>query len=122
MMASTTQRRLSQFALLLHARKTVGLAAAVLRDVRIHWFHKALYLVAVCSLLLAVLFPEALGDLLTFIGIPGLGGVLDLLGLPVDATIDWVAFAVATYNLLRIFPSEIVGEHYDRLFRPRRAA
>ena len=122
MMAGITQRRLSQIALLLHARKTIGLAGAVLQDVRVHWFHKALYLVAVMTLLLAVLFPETLADTLAFIGLPGLGGVLDVLGLPADAAIDWVAFAVATYNLLRIFPSDIVGEHYDRLFRTHRAA
>lgn len=121
-MAGMTQRRLNQFALLLHVRKTVGLAVAVLQDVRVHWFHKSLYLVAVLSLLLAVLFPEALGDLLAFVGLPGLGGLLDLVGLPADFAIDWVAFAVATYNLLRIFPADIVGEHYDRLFRSQRAA
>ncbi len=121
MMAGITQRRLSQIALLLHARKTVGLAAAVLQDVRVHWFHKTLYLVGVCSLLLAVLFPEVLADTLAWIGGP-VGPIFDALGLPADLTIDWVAFAVATYNLLRIFPSEIVGEHYDRLFRSRRTA
>lgn len=120
-MGTVTQRRLSQFALLLHARKTVGLAAAVLQDVRVHWFHKALYLVAVISLLLAVLFPEVLADALAWVGGP-IGPIFDALGIPADITIDWVAFAVATYNLLRIFPSEIVGEHYDRLFRSRRAA
>ena len=119
MMASITQRQLSQLALLLHARKTVGLAGAVLQDARIHWLPKALYLVSVITLLLAVLFPETLADVIALITGP-FGFLFDGVSLPVDFTLDWVAFAVATYNLLRIFPSEIVGEHYDRLFRSSR--
>lgn len=121
MMGTITQHRLSQIALLLHARKTVGLAAAVLQDARVHWLPKVLYLVSVVTLLLAVLFPETLADVIAMITGP-FGFLFDGVSLPIDFSLDWVAFAVATYNLLRIFPSEIVGEHYDRLFRSNRAA
>jgi hypothetical protein len=42
---------------------------------------------------------------------------VEILELPLDGAIDWVTFAVATFSLLKLFPKEIVGEHYDRLFR-----
>lgn len=121
-MIAATHRSLSLWTLILHVRKTTALSAAVLNDVRVHWFSKALYVGGIGALLLAVLFPEMVGDLLAFVGLPGLGGIADLLGLPAEVGFDWVAFAVAAYNLLRIFPTDIVGEHYDHLFRPRRAA
>jgi hypothetical protein len=88
----------------------------------VHWLSKSLYVGALGTLLVALLFPEALGDLIAFIGLPGLGGIADLLGIPTEAGFDWIAFAVAAYNLLRLFPTDIVGEHYDRLFPSRRTA
>jgi len=114
-------RGINQIAMIFHIHKTVSLAVALLRDARVHWMSKALFVGSIGTLLLAVLFPELLGDLVG-LTIPGIGPVLDVLGIPVDASIDWVAFAVASYNLLRIFPSDIVGEHYDNLFRSRRSA
>lgn len=122
MMAATTHRSLSMWALILHIRKTVALSAAVLNDARVHWLSKSLYVGSIGMLLAALFFPEMLGDLLAFIGLPGLGGIADLLGIPAEAGFDWIAFAVAAYNLLRLFPTEIVGEHYDRLFRSGRVA
>ena len=118
--ANPTMARLglSQFfALLLHARKTLALTAAVLGDMRVHWFSKAMYISGIGAVLLALLFPETIVDVTAAVGLPGVGILLDGLGLPVDATVDWVAVAVAAFNLLKLFPPEIVGEHYDRLFR-----
>ncbi len=112
----------SQLALLFHIRKTVALTGAVLRDARVHWFSKLLFVSSIGALLLALLFPEMAADLLAFVGLPGIGAMLDILGLPVDAGLDWVAFSVAAFNLLRLFPAEIVGEHYDRLFRSNKMA
>ena len=125
MMAATTSathRTLSLWALILHIRKTIALTGAVLNDARVHWLTKSLYVGSIGMLLAALLFPEMVGDLLAFFGLPGLGGIADLLGLPAEAGFDWIAFAVAAYNLLRLFPTDIVGEHYDRLFRSGRAA
>ena len=51
--------------------------------------------------------------------IPGFGWIGDALGIPAEASLDWVAAAVAAFNLLKLFPAEIVGEHYDALFRNR---
>jgi hypothetical protein len=43
-------------------------------------------------------------------------------GLPPQATIEWAAFTVDAQNLLTLFPAEVVGEHYDRLSKRKRAA
>ena len=120
-MPHAAQRGINQIAMIFHIHKTVSLAAALLRDARVHWFPKLLFLGSIGALLLALFFPEMLGDIVG-LSIPGVGPILDLLGIPVDASIDWVAFAVAAYNLLKVFPAEIVGEHYDNLFHPSRAA
>jgi hypothetical protein len=122
MTAASLGRKVNQLSLIFHVRKTVALASALLHDARVHWFSKLLFIGSVASVLLAVLFPELLADAVAAVGLPGIGPIFDLLGLPVDATIDWVAFAVATYNLLRLFPPDIVGEHHDRLFHSRRGA
>jgi hypothetical protein len=119
---ATSTRRPSQLSLLFHIRKTFSLVGAVLQDERVHWLPKIVFLSCIGALLLAVVAPEAMADLVAALGLPGLGLGLDALGLPVDATIDWAAFAVAAFNLLRLFPAQIVGEHYDRLFRSRRGA
>ncbi|MFI5273469.1 MAG: hypothetical protein ACHQ4H_10605 [Ktedonobacterales bacterium] len=118
--AATTTTRPNPWALLFHFRKTFSLIGAVLHDARVHWLPKTIFLTCLGALLAAVLFPEVAADTLALIGIPGLGALFDALGLPIDASIDWAAFSVAAFNLLKLFPTDIVGEHYDSLFRSRR--
>ena len=67
-------------------------------------------------MLLALLFPESAAELLG-LGVPGIGWAFDALGIPVDATLDWAVLGVAAFNLLKLFPKEVVGEHYDQLFQ-----
>lgn len=98
--------------LIFHLVKTGKLVAAVLGDRRVNILRKVVYLGAVGVLLALLLFPEALAEVATLVTV-----VFPFLEIPADATIDWVAFAVATFTLLKVFPKEIVGEHYDRLFR-----
>jgi hypothetical protein len=105
------------FGLLFHIQKTTALVGSVLQDGRVSWVSKSLFLTCITALLGAIILPELGIDVAAFFGLPGIGAVLDMLGLPVDASFDWVAFSVAAYNLLKLFPAEIVGEHYDRLFR-----
>jgi hypothetical protein len=40
-----------------------------------------------------------------------------VLGIPLDASFDWVAFALAIVTLLRFFPAELVAEHYRQVFQ-----
>jgi len=98
--------------LIFHLFKTSKLVAAVLDDRRVGIVRKAAYLGSVGLLLAILLFPEALAEVATLFTV-----VFPFLEIPVDASIDWVSFAAATFSLLKLFPKEIVGEHYDRLFR-----
>jgi len=98
--------------LIFHLFKTGKLVAAVLGDRRVSIIRKVAYLGSIGLLLAILLFPEALAEVATLITI-----VFPVLEIPADATLDWVVFAFATFSLLKLFPKEIVGEHYDRLFR-----
>ena len=104
-----------QASLLFHLGKTTALITAIMRDVRVHWLPKLVFFSVLGALLLALLFPESAAELLGF-GIPGIGWAFDALGIPIDATIDWAVLGVAAFNLLKLFPKEVVGEHYDSLF------
>lgn len=101
------------FNLIFHMGKTLGLTGAVLKDQRVHWLPKATFVGGIAALLAAVLFPEMAADVLA--AVPT-AGIFDALGIPTEAGIDWVVFSVAAFNLLKLFPAEVVGEHYDRLF------
>lgn len=109
---------LNQISLLLHIRKTALLVNAVLRDRRVHWLRKATFLGVLGALAAMVISPELAADAFSLL-VP----VLGFFGIPIEVgtevSLDWVVFAVAAFNLLHIFPADIVGEHYDRLFRGR---
>ena len=111
-------RGMNGLSLLFHIRKTFMLASAVLHDSRVHWMPKVAFLVSAGALALVVLVPE-LGIDGIMAAVPGLGWIGDALGIPAEASLDWVAATVAAFNLLKLFPSDIVGEHYDALFRKR---
>lgn len=98
--------------LILHLFSTSKLVAAILTDRRVHVVRKAAYLGVIGLLGAILIFPEALAEVATLFTV-----VFPFLEIPVDASIDWVTFAVATFSLLKLFPKEIVGEHYDRIFR-----
>ena len=108
------QRGANLLSMVFHFQKTAALTNALLRDARVHWLPKIAFVVSIFALLLALLFPEVATD---FIGTIGIGPIFDLLGVPAEAGIDIVAFGVAAFNLLKLFPADIVGEHYDELFR-----
>lgn len=107
------------FALLFHIGKTSALVGSILHDSRVSWIPKTVFLTCITALLAAIILPELGVDAGFFLALPGVGAGLDVLGIPVDATFDWTVFAVAAFNLLKLFPTEIVGEHYDHLFRGR---
>ena len=99
--------------LVFHLFKSSKLVGSVMKDRRVPVLRKVAYIGVVGLLLAALLFPELFGDVLAlFAFFPA-----DILGIPTEGVFDWAAFAVATFELLKLFPKEVVGEHYDRLFR-----
>jgi hypothetical protein len=106
-------------AMALHLFRTFSLAGSLLGDRRIHPARKVVFVIILGVVIAAALGFDVAGELITqtLNIIPGLGALLGLGELPVDAVVDWVVVAVVAFNLLKLFPAPIVGEHYDRIFR-----
>ncbi len=97
-----------------HAIKTFTLLGTLLTDPRVPLVRKALFLGTIGSFLVVLIFPDLLNEIGLSIIFPLAGTVL---GVPVDAGFDWAAFSLVVVSLLRLFPAELVGEHYRTIFR-----
>jgi hypothetical protein len=106
--------RPSRFALFFHGIKTFKLIGALLKDRRIPLVRKVLFFGSVLFVLVLLLFPDAFGELFLSAILPIVGTVL---GVPIDAGFDWFAFALVVVGLLKVFPAELVSEHYRRIFQ-----
>jgi len=107
-----TPSGINPLSMLLHLGKTFALTGAVLSDRRVHWLPKFAFVGLIVVLIAGLIFPEIAVDVIAAIPTAG----LDLLGIPAEAGFDWVIFGVAAFNLLKLFPADIVGEHYNRFF------
>jgi hypothetical protein len=97
-----------------HSIKTAKLIGALFKDRRIAVFRKVFFVLAVAVLLVILLFPDALGELGLSAVLPLIGTVL---GVPIDAGVDWAVFSLLAVNLLRVFPAGLLAEHYHEIFR-----
>ena len=99
--------------LVFHLPKTIRLVGTVLWDRRVSLLRKSAFLGGLGVLLALLLVPEVLAD-----GVTLLSPLFSLIGveLPAEGAIDWLAFALASFSMLKVFPKEILGEHYERLF------
>lgn len=102
-------KRLDMF---LHGIKTFRLLGSLLTDRRVHIMRKLLFIGSIGALLVLLFFPDLLGEAILSV-IPIIG---TLLGIPLDASMDWITFALLLTSLLRYFPAWIVEEHYGRIF------
>ncbi|HEU5227844.1 MAG TPA: hypothetical protein VFU49_08540 [Ktedonobacteraceae bacterium] len=100
----------------LHGVKTSKLIGALLKDRRVPIARKLLFLGAIAALLGILLFPDAFNEAFLSIVMPVVGTVL---GVPLDAGFDWMAFSLVVVNLLRFFPAAMVAEHYREIFHSR---
>ena len=107
----TRPRRIEIF---LHIAKTGRLIKALMLDRRVSIWRKAFFFGAIGGLLFILLFPDLLNETIMSTVLPLAGTVL---GVPLDAGFDWLAFAIAIVTLFRFFPPELVAEHYRRIFR-----
>jgi len=97
----------------LHAVKTFKLMGALVTDRRVPLWSKLLFVGAIAGLLTLLLFPDVLDEVVLSAILPLVG---TLLGVPLDAGFDWLAFALALVSLLHVFPAPLVAEHYGRIF------
>lgn len=106
----TRPRRIDVF---LHGAKTFKLIGELITDRRVALWRKALFFGCLGTLLVILLFPDALNELVLSTVLPLVG---TLLGVPLDAGIDWLGFALVVVSLLRFFPADLVAEHYRQIF------
>jgi hypothetical protein len=100
--------------LVFHLPKTIRLVGSVLWDRRVSLLRKGAFLGGMGLLLVLLLVPEVVAD-----GVTLVSPLFALIGveLPAEGTLDWLAFTLASFSLLKLFPTEILGEHYEQLFR-----
>jgi hypothetical protein len=98
----------------LHIVKTGKLIQALVFDRRVALWRKAFFFSAIGGLLFLLLFPDLINETIMSTVLPLAGTVL---GVPLDASFDWLAFAIAVVTLFRFFPPELVAEHYRQIFR-----
>src|SRR5690348_10378746 len=99
--------------LVFHLPKTIRLVGTVLWDGRVSLLRKGAFVGGMGLLLVLLFVPELVGD-----GVTLLSPLFSLIGveLPAEGAIDWLAFTLASFSLLKVFPTEILGEHYEQLF------
>lgn len=96
-----------------HFIKTGRLIGALSKDRRVSIVRKVSFFIVILAFLAILFFPDAIDEIGLSFALPLVGTIL---GVPLDAGFDWVAFALVSVSLLRIFPAEIVSEHYQHLF------
>ncbi|GCE18836.1 hypothetical protein [Dictyobacter kobayashii] len=96
-----------------HGFKTAKLVKALMVDKRVSVFKKSLFVGSIVAIVAILLFPDAINETILSTILPVVGTIL---GVPLDAGFDWIAFTLIAVNLLRYFPAEIVSEHYSRIF------
>jgi hypothetical protein len=97
-----------------HIAKTGKLIKALMLDGRVPIWRKAFFFSSIGGLLFLLLFPDLINETVMSTVLPLAGTVI---GVPLDAGFDWLAFAIAIVTLLRFFPAELVAEHYRQIFR-----
>lgn len=105
--------RPKRFDIFFHGIKTSKLVGSLLVDRRISVLRKLLFLASIAALIVLLFFPDVLGETFLSAVLPVAGTVL---GVPLDAGFDWIAFALVVVSLLRFFPAEVVAEHYRSIF------
>jgi hypothetical protein len=109
----STASRMGAMQSIVHLPRTLKIAGHVLKDERVNIMPKIMFVGGIVALLAALLTPEAFAELVNLI--PGLGQLLGVLEIPVDGAVDWIALAFAALNLMRLFPQDVVNEHYNNV-------
>lgn len=99
--------------MLLHMRKSFKLIGSLMSDPRIALWRKMFFFGFIALLLILLFFPDLLGEFVMNTVLPLVG---NLIGIPLDAGFDWAAFILAIPVLLRLFPANLISEHYRSIF------
>jgi len=106
-------RPLRRTDILFHGIKTSRLIGALLLDRRISMLRKIGFIGSIILLIIILIFPDLLNEAFLSIVLPIIGTIV---GAPLDAGFDWVAFSLLLVNLLQFFPTDVVAEHTSNIF------
>ncbi len=95
---------------------TVKLINALMRDTRVSKVRKVVFSAALVTLLSAMIFPELVADSILATILPFISTII---GIPLEAGVDWLTFVMLLPVLLRIFPAPVMQEHYLRIFQKK---
>lgn len=109
--AQPTTKGPNAFQSLIHLPRMFKAAGGVMQDARVSFLPKLGFVAGLAALILALLAPETLAQVVDLI--PGVGPLLGALEIPVDGAVDWLALGLAAFNLMKLFPKDVVNEHYD---------
>ncbi len=104
--------KINAYQAIAHLPRTIKVAGAVMRDKRVNFIPKTLFMGSIIAIIALVVAPETVIDNAMLL-VPGLGELFNAIGIPVEAAGDWLALGIAALNLMRLFPQEIVNEHFD---------
>jgi hypothetical protein len=96
---------------------TVKLVNALMRDQRVAPARKVCFAASLAGIIGVMLFPELIADGFLASILPFISGII---GVPIEAGFDWFTFVMLLPILLRIFPSDIMEEHYLRVFKGKK--
>ncbi len=102
-----------RYELFFHIIKTFKLLGALIADRRVSALRKLAFLGSIAFLLALLFFPDLINEAFLSTVLPVVGTVI---GVPIDAGVDWTAFALLMVNFMRFFPEDIVSEHYQQIF------
>ena len=93
-----------------HPIRSCNFVGALMCDQRISRARKVAFVVVTLTVVALMLFPSLVEETFLSAILPILGTIL---GIPLDLSFNWAALALLSVTLLRIFPSEVVDEHYS---------
>ena len=92
----------SRWKIFTHVGKTLKLINGLMSDRRISLWRKLLFVGSIGGLLLLLFFPDLFNETFLSAVFPLIGTVV---GVPIDAGFDWMAFSMVALNLLQILPN-----------------
>ncbi len=108
-----TTSKINAFQAIAHLPRTLKVANATMHDTRVKILPKIMFIASIVFILAALLTPELLAETIALV--PGIGDLLAVVGLPIDGAIDWLAIGVTALNMMKLFPQDIVNEHFDEV-------
>jgi hypothetical protein len=103
----------SRMSILFHPFKTIYMVFRLLTHKAVPFWRKLVFCMLVLLMVSAMIFPDLIGEVVLSTFLPIVGTIV---GIPIDAGLDWAGFALVSVYLFRCFPREVVEELFSSIF------